>query len=239
MARTLQLQRPLISFDLETTGLNVNEDRIIEMSCVKLMPDGARKTLTLRLNPQRPISPEASAVHGISDSDLADCPTFEAVADDIAAFMADGDLTGFNIERFDIPMLAQEFGRVRKTFPEPGTQVIDSFRIFCHFEPRDLVSAYRMYCNKTLEQAHSAEADAVAAADVLLAQLQRYEELPLDATGLHAFCHPVRPDWVDSDGKIIWQSGEAALGFGKHRGRTLRAMVAEEPNYLRLSLIHI
>lgn len=233
MSRTLQLHRPLISFDLETTGLNVSEDRIIEISCIKLQPDGGRTTLTYRLNPERAISPEASAIHGISNEDVAGCPTFADVSDKIVSFMADCDLTGFNIERFDIPMLAQEFARIQHRFPEPGTQVIDSFRIFCHFEPRDLVSAYRVYCNGTLDNAHSAEADATAAADVLLAQLQRYEDLPLDAAGLHTFCHPVRPDWVDGDGKIVWQGGEAALGFGKHRGRSLKEMAQQEPNYLR------
>lgn len=233
MSRTLQLGRPLISFDLETTGLHVAEDRIIEMSCVKMHPDGTRETLTFRLNPERPISPEATAIHGISGEDVAHCPTFAAKAQDVARFMAQCDLTGFNIERFDIPMLSQEFARVGETFPSKDTHVIDSFRIFCHFEPRDLGAAYRTYCNRTLEDAHSAEADAMAAADVLVAQLQRYEELPTDAAGLHAFCHPVRPDWVDGDGKVVWQGGEAVLGFGKHRGRSLKEMAQQEANYLR------
>lgn len=233
MPRTLQLTRPLISFDLETTGLNIAEDRIIEMSCVKLLPDGGRATKTMRLNPTRPISAEATAVHGINDADLAGCPTFADVAADIAQFMEGADLTGFNIERFDVPLLSQEFARVGYTFPSGPVQVIDSWRIFCHFEPRDLSTAYRQYCGGTLSNAHSAEADAQAAADILVAQLNRYEELPLDAAGLHAFCHPVRPDWVDADGKITWLGDEAALGFGKHRGRTLKEMAQQEPDYLR------
>jgi DNA polymerase-3 subunit epsilon len=233
MPRTLQLTRPLISFDLETTGLNVAEDRIIEMSCVKLLPGGGRDTKTLRLNPTRPISAEATAVHGISDADLAACPTFADVAHDIAQFMEGADLTGFNIERFDIPMLTQEFARVGYTFPSGPTQVVDSWRIFCHFEPRDLSTAYRQYCGGKLDNAHSAEADAQAAADILVAQLNRYPELPEEPEGLHAFCHPVRPDWVDADGKITWLGEDAALGFGKHRGRTLKEMAEQEPDYLR------
>jgi DNA polymerase-3 subunit epsilon len=233
MSRTLQLIRPLISFDLETTGLNVLEDRIIEISCVKILPHGGRQTQTLRLNPTKPISPEASAVHGVFDADVAHCPTFAQVAGDIAAFMAGSDLTGFNIERFDLPLLTQEFGRAGHTFPAPGTQIIDTWRIFCHFEPRDLSAAFKYYCNGTLKDAHSAEADASAAADVLMAQLRQYPDLPNDAPGLHAFCHPVRPDWLDGEGKIIWQGGEAALGFGKHRGRSLKDMAEREPDYLR------
>jgi DNA polymerase-3 subunit epsilon len=233
MSRTLNLTRPLISFDLETTGLNVQQDRIIEMSCVKIHPDGRRETKTLRLNPEQPISPDATAVHGIHDADLTDCPTFIDQADMLAAFMQGADLTGFNIERFDLPILTREFARAQRVFPEGHVNVIDSWRIYLHFEPRDLGAAYSYYCKSTLKDAHSAEADAVAAADILVAQLDRYEELPNDAAGLHAFCHPVRPDWVDQEGKMTWQGQDAALGFGKHRGRSLREMAEQEPDYLR------
>lgn len=232
MTKTLQLVRPMISFDIETTGLDVMRDRIIEISCIKIMPDHTRLSYTRRINPGCPISPEASAVHGMVEADLADAPSFAELAEDIATFMRGCDLTGFNIEKFDLPLLAAEFNRLEQSFPDAGTQIVDSGKIFWRNEPRDLKGALRFYCNKTLERAHSAEADAQAAADILLAQIAHYADLPSDVAGLDSWCHPNNPDWLDPDGKIVWKGDEAVITFGKHRHRSLRVLAAEEPGYL-------
>lgn len=229
--RTLQLERPLVCFDLETTGLDVVADRIVEIACVKLHADGRREVRTRRVNPQRPISPQASAVHGITDADVLGEPTFEQLARGLHAFLEGCDLTGFNVEHFDLPMLTQEFQRAGLPFPSADTRVIDSWRIFLAKEPRDLSAAYRFYCNATLEKAHSAEADATAAADVLLAQIRRYDDVPTTVAALHDFCRPA--DWIDAQGKLVWRDGEACLGFGKHANKPLRVMAKEQPDYLR------
>lgn len=232
-ARRLRLDRPLVSFDLETTGLDVDKDRIVEVSCIKLEPDGTRTARTRRLHPGMPIPPGASAVHGITDADVADCPRFAQVARSLHGFLHGCDLTGFNVEKFDVPMLQAEFGRCGLEFPEAGTRVIDTYRIFAQREPRDLTAALRFYCGKELVGAHSAEADAQAAADILVGQLQRYEDLPDDVAGLQAVAHPVEPDWADPDGKLVWRQDQIVVTFGKHRDRTLRDLAATEPDYLR------
>jgi DNA polymerase-3 subunit epsilon len=222
-----------VVFDLETTGLDVNSDRIVEISCVKMAIDGSRDVRTRRLNPTIPISPAATRIHGISDDDVANEPTFAQLARGLFEFLDGCDLSGFNVEQFDLPLLVREFKRAGMAFPRAPVFVIDSWKIFLRKEPRDLAAAYRFYCGRELVNAHSAEADTVAAAEVLLAQVARYDDAPNDIEGLHAFSHPVHPDWIDPDGKIVWQGDEAALGFGKHRGRSLRSMAQAEPDYLR------
>jgi len=231
--RTLSLTRPLVSFDLETTGLDVKNDRIVELSCIKLNPNLSRETLTMRVKPGIPIPEAASRVHGISNADVANAPSFEEIADRLAEFMEGSDLTGFNIERFDLPLLRNEFARVDRVFPEGQVHVVDSHRIFIRQEPRDLSAALRFHCDRKLEGAHSAEADAVAAADVLLAQVERYEDLPTTVDELHSFCHKAPMNALDPDGKIIWQDGEPVLSFGKHRNRSLQHLAHKEPEYLR------
>jgi DNA polymerase-3 subunit epsilon len=231
--RTLSLTRPLVSFDLETTGLDVKNDRIVELSCIKLNPNLSRETLTMRVNPGMPIPQAASRVHGITDADVARAPSFREIAVRLMAFMQDADLTGFNIERFDLPLLRNEFARLGIEFPEGEIRIVDSHRIFIRQEPRDLSAALRFYCNRELEGAHSAEADAEAAADVLLAQLERYEDLPTTVGGLHDFCHKAPANALDPDGKIIWLEGEPVLSFGKHRNRSLQHLAHQEPDYLR------
>lgn len=231
--RTLHLQRPLVFFDLETTGLDVERDRIVELGFVKLMPDGERQTRSRRIHPGVPIPPEATAVHGISDADVADCPTFSRIAKDLHTWLSGCDLGGYNVERFDMPLLAAEFRRVQLAFPAENTLVVDAYRIFAQREGRDLTSAYRFYCAKELQGAHSAEADILATVEVLQGQLERYLDLPTDISGLHAVCHPIDPNAVDSGGRLIWRNAEAVVSFGKHRGRTLREMSAQEPGYLR------
>jgi len=161
--RKLKLTRPLVVFDLETTGRDVTRDRMIEISAVKLLPSGEREVKTRRVNPEMPIAPEATAVHGIRDEDVAQEPTFAKLARSLQAFFADCDVSGFNIERFDLPLLKREFARVGLEFPAGPMGVIDTWRIYVAKEPRNLTAALRYYCSRELMNAHSAEADAIAA----------------------------------------------------------------------------
>lgn len=229
----MQLNRPLAVFDLETTGIHPAEDRIVEVALVRLLPDGGRETQSWLVNPGRPIPSGATAVHGIHDADVAEAPSFEALATEIAAAFEGCDLSGFHAERFDIPLLAAEFRRVGMSFPAPGTRVIDSRSIFVLQEPRTLAAAVSYYCGRSHDGAHRAEADAVAAADVLVAQIARYDDLPNDIDTLHDHLHPTDPSWIDSQGKVAWQGTEPVLTFGKHRERPLRELVAEESSYLK------
>ncbi len=234
MTKRLELTRPLVSFDLETTGLEPKNDRIVEICCVKLMLDGERITKTRRLNPTIPIGEAAAAVHGISDADVADAPTFVQVAKSLFSFMRGCDLTGFNLTHFDLPMLRAEFKRADLVFPEPDdkVRVMDSHRIYVAKEPRNLSAAYAYYCQRELLNAHSAEADALAAIDILLAQVARYEDLPTDVAGLDEFCHPGRADWIDDDGRLYKKEGKVAIGFGKYRHRLLAEVVSENREYV-------
>ncbi len=231
--RTLKLTRPLVVFDLETTGLDVERDRIVEIACVKLTPQGDRQVRTRRLNPGIPIAPSATAVHGISDEDVRLEPTFGQVARSLYEFFDGADLAGFNIEHFDLPMLMAEFARVSMSFPAAPVSVIDAWKIFLTKEPRDLGAAYRFYCGKELHNAHAAEVDATAAAEVLAAQIRRYDDLPQTPLELHEVCHPVHPDWLDPEGKIVWRDNDAVMAFGRYRDRPLRVLAAESPDYLR------
>lgn len=233
MTQTLQRTRPLIAFDLETTGLDILRDRIIEFSYIRVELDGTQKTHTHRINPQQPIPPQATAVHHIRDEDVADAPSFADLAPGILQDLAGCDLTGFNIEKFDIPLLQEEFRRVGLNFSYNEVCVVDTAKIYWRQEPRDLKSAFQFYCQQTLEQAHSAQADAQASLQILFAQLDRYAQLPTEMQALHTWCHPQNPNWVDPDGKIVWQQGEAVIGFGKHRNRSLRALATEQPDYLQ------
>ncbi len=233
MTVDLVLQRPIVSFDLETTGLDVQNDRIIEISCIKILPDGRRDILTRRCNPGVPIGPDATRVHGMTDADVAGQPSFASLAPQLLSFFRDADLTGFNIEQFDLPMLRREFERVEVVFPEAPVHIIDSWRIFLRNEPRDLAAAYRFYCGASLKDAHSAEADAQAAANILLAQIKRYPALPRSVEDLHAYCHQKNPDFLDPDGKVRWLAGKAVLSFGRYRNQPLQSLAENDPEYLR------
>ena len=235
-ARELKLERPLVSFDLETTGLDVHDDRIVEISCVKILEQGDREIRTYRLNPGRPISPEAISVHGIVDADVSHEPSFADLAQELLEFLSGADLTGFNLAHFDLPLLTREFERVGIQFPAPNTRVIDSRRIYTLKEPRDLSAAYRFYCDAELSGAHGAEADAKAAADILLAQIRKYTDLPTDLDDLEQACQADRRHWVDSHGKFIWKNNDIVFGFGKYFSKKLRSVVAEDPGYLKWML---
>ncbi len=233
----VSLERPLIFMDLETTGLRVGSDRIIELAIIRLSPNGDVTERVRRFNPQVPIPPEATAVHGISDADVASERPFSARAKSLLRLLEPCDLAGFNLRRFDLPMLLSEFRRSGLSFDVRGRKIIDVQVIYHREEPRDLGAAVRFYLQRDLEDAHSALADIRATAAILTAQLERYEHVPRDLDGLHAYCDEVRPFETEVD-RWFADSEEDGRVFrmGKHQGRALTEVVREEPDYLRWML---
>lgn len=239
----LNLKRPLAFFDLETTGTNVASDRIVEISILKAMPDGSELVKTLRINPCIPIPLESSLVHGIYDDDIKDAPTFKDVAEELAAFLENCDLAGYNSNKFDIPVLLEEFLRAGVPFDLDNRHFVDVQNIFHQMEQRTLRAAYQFYCGKTIENAHSAEADIRATYEVLLAQLQRYENIewedkkgnrsiPVknDVEALHQFTNLNRP--VDFAGRMVYnEKGVEVFNFGKHKGKCVEEVFKIEPSY--------
>lgn len=241
----LQLKRPIAFFDLETTGVNISADRIVEISILKISPDQSEQTLTKRINPGMPIPLEASLVHGIYDADIQGAPAFSAVAEEIAAFFGDADLAGYNSNKFDIPLLMEEFLRAGVAFSLHGRHFVDVQNIFHQMEQRTLKAAYRFYCGKSLDNAHSAEADVRATYEVLLGQLERYEDVawqdkagnesvPVvnDVEALHKFTNLSRP--VDFAGRMVFdEQGQELFNFGKHKGKTVESVFEQEPSYFQ------
>lgn len=238
-------KRPLVFFDLETTGTNLMTDRIVELSVVKIHPDGERETRTRRLNPEMHIPEEATAVHHISDSDVVNAPRFRQIAKNFYIFLEDCDLAGYNIIKFDLPMLTKEFQRAGLQFSVEGRRILDAYTIFTRMEPRNLTAAYKFFCGKKLEGAHGAEADTLATLEIFQAQLEHYgsagantefpegiTEFPKTLDALHEFCNMKNPDWIDSTGRFRWRSGEAVAAFGRHAGTPLSKLAVESPDFL-------
>lgn len=226
----LNLRRPLVFFDLETTGVNILKDRIVEISIVKLMPDGSEIVKTRRVNPEMHIPAEATAVHHITDEDVASEPTFRQIAKSLAQLFVGCDIAGFNSNRFDIPLLDQEFQRANVDFDFGKAHFIDVQTIFHKKEPRTLVAAYRFYCGKNLEDAHSAAADTMATCEVLKAQLERYDDLPCDVEALSEFASQNRN--VDFVGRLIYDDQKReVINFGKYKGRIAEEVLCTDPGY--------
>ncbi|MDR2968619.1 MAG: 3'-5' exonuclease [Tannerellaceae bacterium] len=226
----LKLEAPLVIFDLETTGLNIVTDRIVELSCVKVHPNGKEETQTFRINPEMPISPESTAMHGISDEDVKGCPTFKEIAQSLAVQIEGCDLAGYNSNRFDIPMLAEEFMRAEVEIDLRNRNFIDVQNIFHKMEQRTLIAAYKFYCNKTLENAHSAEADTLATYEVLKAQLDRYPDLQNDVAFLARFSS--YNTHVDYAGRVIYNDeGVECVNFGKYKGKSVAEVFESDPGY--------
>lgn len=227
----LKLTRPIIFFDLETTGVDTSRDRIVEISLVKIMPDGEQIIKTRRINPTIPIPKEASDVHHITDEDVRDQPTFKQVAKSLKEFMEGCDFGGFNSNRFDLPVLVEEFLRAGVDVDFRNRRYIDVQNIFHKKEERTLVAAYRFYCNKELgDAAHGAEADTLATYEVLKAQLDRYPDLENDVEQLAKFSS--RGETADFAGRIGYNDkGEEIFTFGKYRGQSVEKTFAAEPSY--------
>ena len=240
----LKLEKPLLFFDIESTGLNIASDSIIELCFVKIMPDNEQRVKTWRVKPwdyerecQRPINPSAQAVHGISAEELADKPTFCEIADEVVEWLAGSDLAGFNSAKFDLPMLAEEIERVRRWKKKElpinlhEMKMVDVQNIYHALEPRNLKAAYRFYCGQELENAHAAEADTLATYEVLKGQLDRYPEtLRNDVGFLSNFSE--RHKTVDYAGRLVFNDKkEAVISFGKHKGKTAREVYFSEPSY--------
>jgi DNA polymerase-3 subunit epsilon len=229
---TLALRRPLVVFDLEATGLFPARDRIVEIAALKIHPDGRRETFHRRLNPAVPIPPEATRIHGIADADVARAPSFAEVAPDLVRFLAGCDLAGYNVERFDLPMLQFELARAGVEFDFLGCDVLDAQAIFFSEEGRTLSDAVRFYAGEELEQAHSALADATATARVLEGQLQRYAHLPRDVKALAERYRPAGTGKIDPEGKLVLKEDVPFINFGqKHRGKSFDQVYREEPSY--------
>lgn len=229
----LKLDKPLAVFDIESTGVNPRADRIIDLAIVKLLPDDHRETFTWRVNPEMPIPAQASEIHGIYDDDVKDCPTFRQVAPEIKDTLKDCDLGGFNILRYDIPLLREEFLRVGVPFAVEGRRLFDAQRIFHMKEPRDLTAALQYYAGEVHTDAHGALADVEATIQVMEGQYGKYDDLPDNMDAMDQLCNPKDPDWIDSTGRLKWDGDEAVVNFGKNQGRSLRIMALEDPGFLR------
>jgi DNA polymerase-3 subunit epsilon len=228
----INLRKAVVFFDLETTGVAPERDRIVDLAFLRRGPDGKEDVFASLVDPGQPIPPEATAVHHISNEMVRGQPTFAALAPKLLDFIGDADLAGFGILRFDIPMLTAEFKRAGITFTTASRNLVDALTIFHRMEPRNLTAAYKRYCGKALEDAHRAETDTRATSEVLWAQLEHYPELPQDMAGLANFCQERDASGVDSQGKLVWRNGKAAFNFGKHRTLTLEEVARKEPSYL-------
>lgn len=226
----LNLKKPIAFFDLETTGISITNDRIVEIAVLKIHPNGLKETKTWLVNPTIPIPKEASEIHGIYDKDVIDKPTFKDIASQVDEFMAHCDIGGFNSNRFDIPILVEEFLRVGIDFKIPARKFVDVQTIFHKMEQRNLTAAYKFYCGKTLENAHSAEADILATYEVLEAQIKKYDELENDIQFLSEFSS--HNNNVDVAGRIIYdQNNVEVFNFGKYKGKSVEQVLKTDPGY--------
>ena len=238
----LNLRNSIAFFDLEATGTNVGTDRIVEISIVKLHPDMGREIYTKKVNPGVPIPLEASLIHGIYDKDVKNEPSFKDIAKEIQAFIGKSDLGGFNVLKYDIPLLVEEFLRAGIDFDIDNRNLLDAQKIFFMMEKRNLTAAYKFYCGRTLENAHSAEADTLATLDVFEAQVERYqgeemEDLQGNKVGIFQndmkkIHDMVNEKMVDLAGRFVFNSqGQEIFNFGKHKGKTIDQALKEEPGY--------
>jgi DNA polymerase-3 subunit epsilon len=238
----LNLKIPLCFFDLETTGTNISRDRIVEIAVIKVMPSGEFLKKSSIVNPTIPIPPESSAIHGITNEKVADKPTFKEIAREYAKFMEGCDLAGFNILKFDVPMLVEEFLRVDVDFDYQKKKIIDSQKIFHLMEKRTLSAALMFYCGKKIENAHSAEADTMASVDVLMAQIDRYNgqdvtdglerKVGVIQNDMDSLSRLVGDDLVDLAGRMIRNAkGDILFNFGKHKNKMVSDVFKEEPAY--------
>lgn len=239
---TLNLKNPLCFFDLEATGISIANDRIVEIAMIKLMPNGETLRKVHKVNPTIPIPPESTAIHGISDEDVKDKPTFKEIAKECAKFLEGADLSGFNILKFDVPMLVEEFLRADVEFDYRRKKIIDAQRIFHFMEKRTLAAAYKFYVNKEIENAHSAEADTEATIEVLKAQVEKYngqdvtdglgKKIGVILNDMESLDQLSSSQQVDLAGRMVYNhKGVEVFNFGKHRNKPVTEILQQEPSY--------
>lgn len=225
----LQLTKPLAFIDLETTGVNLGTDRIVEIAIVKILPDGSQTTKRKLINPGMPIPKASSDLHGITDEMVKDAPVFKQIAHELKQMLDGCDLAGYNSNRFDVPLLVEEFLRAEVEFDMKGRRMVDVQQIFYKMEPRTLSAAYQFYCGKTLDGAHSAAVDAGATYEILESQLQRYESL---GTTIDSILQSVGEEpIVDFAKRFVWENGVEVFNFGKFKGRPVADVLKAEPQY--------
>lgn len=225
----LSLSRPICFIDLETTGINVSTDRIVEIAIVKIGVDGTKQVKRRLVNPEMPIPKDSSEVHGITDEMVKDAPTFKALANEIKQFMEGADIGGYNSNRFDVPMLNEEFLRAGISADIESRKLLDVQKVFHKMEQRTLSAAYQFYCHKTLEDAHTAEADATATWEVLEAQIERYPQIGNTVESIVKFTGD--EEIVDFARRLIYENGVIVFNFGKHKGKSVVQVLKEEPQY--------
>ncbi|QES87269.1 3'-5' exonuclease [Rhizosphaericola mali] len=225
----LELQRPIAFIDLETTGINISQDRIVEIAIIKIMPDGEQIQKRKFLNPEMPIPKASSDIHGITDEMVKDAPTFKQVANEVKQFLHNCDLGGYNSNKFDIPMLVEEFLRVGLDFTLKDTKLVDAQKIFFMMEPRNLTAAYKFYCDKELVGAHGALADVIATWEVLDAQVARYPNIGTTLDSILKFTG--EDDTVDFARRMVKQKGVEVFNFGKYKGQAVMDVLKKEPQY--------
>lgn len=226
----IELHKPIVFFDLETTGVNVATDRIVEISIIKVFPNGTEERKTYRINPEMPIPPQSTAVHGISDADVADCPKFKQIAKELVDIFIDADIAGYNSNKFDVPLLAEEFIRAEVNFDLKKRNFVDVMSIFMKKEPRNLSAAYKFYCNADLENAHSANADTEATYEVFKAQLERYSDIGNSIQEISKFS--TYNSNADFMGRFIYDAdNNVVVNFGKYKGQLLSDVFKKDSAY--------
>ena len=225
----LQLSKPLAFIDLETTGISLTRDRIVEIAITKVLITGEVKRMRKLINPEMQIPDEVIAIHGISNEMVKDAPTFKAAAHDIKQFISNADLGGYNSNKFDIPLLVEEFLRADVPFDIDAAQLIDVMKVFHILEPRNLSAAYKFYCNKILENAHSAQADVDATWEILQAQIEKYPQLGNTIESIKKITGT--DDLIDFARRFVKQNGVAVFNFGKHKGKPVIQVLTQEPQY--------
>ena len=231
----LVLTRPLVCVDLEATGVWPGHDRIVQIAAASIFPDGSVSTWSSLVNPEQPMPPAAQAIHGITDAMVASAPTFAQLSETVGALLSGCDLTGYNVERFDRRLLAAEFRRAGVADPTVDALVIDACTIFVRQEPRSLDAALRFYGveeGQAHRQAHDASSDVEATVAVLAAQLSTYDDLPNTVEALHDWLHPIDPNRIDADGKLVWRDGDATVAFGSQAGTSLADLAANDRSFL-------
>jgi DNA polymerase III subunit epsilon len=226
----MKLSKPIVFFDLETTGINTATDRIVEISLFKILPNGTEQSKTFRLNPEMPIPPKATEIHGISDEDVKDCPVFKMIAKELVSILSDADIGGYNSNKFDIPLLAEEFLRAGTDFDLKKRNFVDVMVIFMKKEPRTLEAAYKYYCDKELKDAHSAKADTIATYEVFKSQIERYDDLGDSIEDIAKFSSHNRN--ADFAGRLVYDDDENIIvNFGKYKGLKLIDVLKKDSSY--------